>query len=450
MRALSSRMTLLTPLLPSSSVCFGLDNRPHRRQRWASKGTLLKLQGRGSRAGVDCGVSRVLPAQEKRSQCRERFLVRSSSTSVSAASEAGQLEHSQILESFFDDTGEFFEAKNDSPDWIKKVVAAGLVEKGSSALVGPGSISLVPLLRSLGVDTVVAHWSLLELASIKAADDEIRCWHGNVEKLPHSWGTYDAVFLGHSPAMAFSASALFASVISRCRAGARVVINQSHGNDFLAPYRELYPHILLRDLPELEELQSLTNGLPLEFVSFQSDSSAYLAALEVNETSSKAENDINYEDIGDFPVYASAKVVTGFGRGSKQMGIPTANLNPEELPKEIRDLPKGVYFGWVQVRAEGLDGGVCKMVMNIGNRPTFTDSDAITVEVHILHEYETDFYDQVAAIVVLGFIRPEMKFGSLDALVERIGEDIKIAKSSLEEEVLKSYQTDRFFRMYRM
>lgn len=60
-----------------------------------------------------------------------------------------------------------------------------------------------------------------------------------------------------------------------------MVINQSHGNDFLAPYREMYPHILLRDLPELEELQSMINGLPLEFVSFQSDSSAYLVTLEV-------------------------------------------------------------------------------------------------------------------------------------------------------------------------
>jgi len=57
-------------------------------------------------------------------------VVRGSSASVSAASEAGQVEHSQILESFFDDTGEFFEAKKDPLDWIKKVVAAGLVEKG--------------------------------------------------------------------------------------------------------------------------------------------------------------------------------------------------------------------------------------------------------------------------------------------------------------------------------
>jgi len=59
-----------------------------------------------------------------------QFVVRGSSASVSAASEAGQVEHSQILESFFDDTGEFFEAKHDPPEWIKKVVAAGLVVKG--------------------------------------------------------------------------------------------------------------------------------------------------------------------------------------------------------------------------------------------------------------------------------------------------------------------------------
>ena len=56
-----------------------------------------------------------------------------------------------------------------------------------------------------------------------------------------------------------------------------------------------------------------------------------------------------------------------------------ANLNPDDLPQEMVDLPKGVYFGWVQVRATDVDRGVHKMVMNIGQRPTFGDSDAITV-----------------------------------------------------------------------
>lgn len=67
---------------------------------------------------------------QKRTKRLKLVVVRSFSASVSAASEAGQLEHSQTLESFFDDTGEFFETKNEQPEWIKKVVAAGLVEKG--------------------------------------------------------------------------------------------------------------------------------------------------------------------------------------------------------------------------------------------------------------------------------------------------------------------------------
>jgi riboflavin kinase len=92
----------------------------------------------------------------------------------------------------------------------------------------------------------------------------------------------------------------------------------------------------------------------------------------------------------------------------------SANLNPEDLPQELLALPKGVYYGWAQVRAPGLDTRSHMMVMNIGNRPTFADSDAVTLEVHILHDYESaDFYGEEAAIVVLGFIRLEMKFKSL-------------------------------------
>lgn len=40
-----------------------------------------------------------------------------------------------------------------------------------------------------------------------------------------------------------------------------------------------------------------------------------------------------------------ASVVKGFGRGSKDLGFPTANLNPAEVENEIQGLPAGVYFG---------------------------------------------------------------------------------------------------------
>ena len=76
--------------------------------------------------------------------------------------------------------------------------------------------------------------------------------------------------------------------------GARVVINQCQGKEYLAPYREMYPHILLRDLPELDDLQSMITNQPLEFVSFESDLSTYLVSLEVSLMLDKLELKLEY------------------------------------------------------------------------------------------------------------------------------------------------------------
>ena len=45
------------------------------------------------------------------------------------------------------------------------------------------------------------------------------------------------------------------------------------------------------------------------------------------------------------PRRLAGAVTTGFGRGSTQMGVPTANLPPEPLVDILKDLPSGVYFG---------------------------------------------------------------------------------------------------------
>jgi FAD synthase len=56
-------------------------------------------------------------------------------------------------------------------------------------------------------------------------------------------------------------------------------------------------------------------------------------------------------------------VVHGFGRGSKQLGIPTANLDADALGPVVDALPAGIYFGWASV---GADPAVHKMVMSVG------------------------------------------------------------------------------------
>lgn len=56
-------------------------------------------------------------------------------------------------------------------------------------------------------------------------------------------------------------------------------------------------------------------------------------------------------------------VIKGFGRGSKELGIPTANLDAEALGAAVAACAPGVYYGWASV---GAAPEVHKMVMSIG------------------------------------------------------------------------------------
>ena len=45
------------------------------------------------------------------------------------------------------------------------------------------------------------------------------------------------------------------------------------------------------------------------------------------------------------PLVLEGPVVSGFGRGSSKMGVPTANIEAEPLARTLAPLPLGVYFG---------------------------------------------------------------------------------------------------------
>lgn len=86
------------------------------------------------------------------------------------------------------------------------------------------------------------------------------------------------------------------------------------------------------------------------------------------------------------------------------------------------------------------------MVLNIGKRPTFADSEELSVEAHILHEYRDDFHGSTVKLLILGFIRPEVKFSGLQDLVNRIKADIGLAKGQLQSPELEGHKIDPFFR----
>lgn len=78
-------------------------------------------------------------------------------------------------------------------------------------------------------------------------------------------------------------------------------------------------------------------------------------------------------------------------------------------------------------------------------QPCSEDSHCMQIEVHILGDYAEDFYGEQLKMTVLGFIRPEIKFSGLEELVNRIHQDIGIAKQQLGSDAAKAWQSHDVF-----
>jgi riboflavin kinase len=87
-----------------------------------------------------------------------------------------------------------------------------------------------------------------------------------------------------------------------------------------------------------------------------------------------------------------------------------------------------------QTRASTVE--VYPSVLSIGYNPYYKNT-VRSVEIHILHGFTRDFYGAALNLLILGFIRPEYDYVSLDALVKDIKIDCDVAARSLERE---SYQ----------
>nr|XP_029123026.1 bifunctional riboflavin kinase/FMN phosphatase isoform X3 [Elaeis guineensis] len=109
------------------------------------------------------------------------------------------------------------------------------------------------------------------------------------------------------------------------------------------------------------------------------------------------------------PWYIGGPVIKGFGRGSKVLGIPTANLPAENFSALLSEHASGVYFGWAGLATQG----IYKMVMSIGWNPYFDNTEK-TIEPWLLHKFNEDFYGEELRLAIVGYIRPEI-YSLLDA-----------------------------------
>jgi riboflavin kinase/FMN adenylyltransferase len=120
------------------------------------------------------------------------------------------------------------------------------------------------------------------------------------------------------------------------------------------------------------------------------------------------------------PFAIEGVVVEGQHLGRK-LGFPTANV---ELNGYIR--PR---LGSYATRTRLPDGRLMPGVANIGENPT-TGLVAARLEVW-LFDFDEDLYGQTIETELVAFLRPEMKFDGLDALVAQIGADADQARALL-------------------
>src|SRR4030042_3005279 len=116
----------------------------------------------------------------------------------------------------------------------------------------------------------------------------------------------------------------------------------------------------------------------------------------------------------------NAKVVKGKGRG-KRFGIATVNFDP----KHAKDLREGIYVCRILSDNRKFWG-----VLHFGPRPTFGEKSK-SFEVHLFDFDDTSSLVDKADIEIYDFVRQVINFESTKDMIERIEEDIKIAKEKI-------------------
>ena len=122
------------------------------------------------------------------------------------------------------------------------------------------------------------------------------------------------------------------------------------------------------------------------------------------------------------PLCIDGEIIHGRENGRK-VGIPTVN---QDLPEDFIVPRFGVYASRVTV-----DGKKYRSITNIGTRPTVNGS-GVNCETHILEEIGGELYGKSVSTELLGFVRDERRFDSLEQLAEQIKLDIAYINRGLE------------------
>jgi len=162
-------------------------------------------------------------------------------------------------------------------------------------------------------------------------------------------------------------------------------------------------------------------GYTVEVVSALSDVSGVISSTEIRKLIETG-NVAGAARLMGHPYSLHGPVIHGDARG-RTINVPTANIG---YSRHKMIPANGIYACWAY-----LHGKKYQAAINIGINPTFTpDKQVPNIEAHIL-DFKDEIYGEDVKLEFVARLRNELKFDSVETLLEQIWKDIEDTKRIL-------------------
>jgi riboflavin kinase/FMN adenylyltransferase len=152
----------------------------------------------------------------------------------------------------------------------------------------------------------------------------------------------------------------------------------------------------------------------VEVVDALSDESGVISSTEIRKLVATG-NVVEAAKLLGYQYSMSGVVIRGAGRG-RTIKFPTANV---DYSKQKAAPSNGIYACWAHLGEEKFMAAT-----NIGFNPTFTpERQDPSLEAYLL-DFDRDIYGQSLRLEFVARIRDELKFNSVEALIEKIYDDV--------------------------
>lgn len=191
----------------------------------------------------------------------------------------------------------------------------------------------------------------------------------------------------------------------------KLLLDRYNARGLVVGFNYKYGYMNTGDVPLLREL-SQKLGFELIVIEPETDEEGLISSTRIR-------NHILEGRVGDaakllIEPYLMRGTVVGGKKKGKALGFPTANMTIDEkavLPKE------GVYYTNVEV-----NGKLYRGITSIGNNPTISEGNPVTVETYIL-DFDEDIYGENIKVYYLEWMREMIKYESMEELKEQLRRD---------------------------